>query len=251
MRQQSKRIWRCGGRIAECAIHLRKSTTNMAAMGTTSESQHSHADRRVQLQAEPLMKSQKGMATLMSTSILLLLTGMWGWLSFKSVLAETTRSQHQLFAAQALSLSESLLETAMAYTENFYAQNGAAADAMFWRNAKPQDCPNNPSSNLTMNTWQCLNMSLTHLPLPDGVDSANAQIKLLRDLRNTPHKIILLSEVTLNNTQAGAGSRATVQQALLIPVNASGSAFNPALWPQGIQPMRVQRMAATWKNAGY
>lgn len=197
------------------------------------------------------MKSQKGMATLMATSILLLLTGMWGWLSFKSVLAETTRSQHQLFAAQALSLSDSLLETAMAYTENFYVQNGSAADAMFWRNAKPQDCPNNPSSNLTMNTWQCLNMSLTHLPLPDGVDSANAQIKLLRDLRNTPHKIILLSEVTLNNTQAGAESRATVQQALLIPVNASGSAFNPALWPQGIQPMRVQRMAATWKNAGY
>ena len=251
MRQQSKRIWRCGGRIAECAIQLRKNTTNMAAMGATSESQHPHADCRVQLQAEPLMKSQKGMATLMATSILLLLTGMWGWLSFKSVLAETTRSQHQLFAAQALSLSESLLETAMAYTENFYVQNGSAADAMFWRNAKPQDCPNNPSSNLTMNTWQCLNMSLTHLPLPDGVDSANAQIKLLRDLRNTPHKIILLSEVTLNNTQAGAGSRATVQQALLIPVNASGSAFNPALWPQGIQPMRVQRMAATWKNAGY
>jgi hypothetical protein len=201
------------------------------------------------------MKSQQGMATLMATSILLLLTGMWGWLSFKSVMAETTRSQHQLFAAQALSLSESVLETAIAYTENFYVQKGAAADAMFWRNAKPQDCPNNPSSNLssnlTSNTWQCLNMSLTHLPLPDGVDSTNTQIKLLRDIGNTPHKIILISEVTLNKTQAGAGSRATVQQALLIPVNASGSAFNPALWPQGIQPMRVQRLAGTWKNAGY
>ena len=201
------------------------------------------------------MKSQQGMATLMATSILLLLTGMWGWLSFKSVMAETSRSQHQLFAAQALTLNESLLETAIAYTENFYVQNGSAADAMFWRNAKPQDCPNNPSSNLssnlTSNTWQCLNMSLTHLPLPDGVDSTNAQIKLIRDLRNTPHKVILISEVTLNKAQAGAGSRATVQQALLIPVNASGSAFNPALWPQGIQPMRVQRLAGTWKNAGY
>ena len=223
----------------------------MAAMGATSESQHPHADRSIQLQSEPLMKSQKGMATLMAASILLLLTGMWGWLSFKSVLAETTRSQHQLFAAQALSLSESLLETAMAYTENFYAQNGSAADAIFWRNAKPQDCPNNLPSNLTGNTWQCLNMSLTHLPLPDGVDSTHAQIKLLRDLRNTPHKVILISEVTLSNAQAGAGSRATVQQALLIPVNASGSAFNPALWPQGIQPMRVQRLSGTWKNAGY
>ncbi len=204
----------------------------MAAMGATSE-------------------SQQGMATLMATSILLLLTGMWGWLSFKSVMAETTRSQHQLFAAQALSLSESMLETAIAYTENFYVQNGSAADAMFWRNAMPQDCPNNPSSNPSSNTWQCLNLSLTHLPLPDGVDSTNAQIKLLRDLRNTPHKVILISEVTLNKTQAGAGSRATVQQALLIPVNASGSAFNPALWPEGIQPMRVQRLAGTWKNAGY
>lgn len=231
----------------------------MAAMGATSESQHPHADRSIQLQSESLMKSQQGMATLMATSILLLLTGMWGWLSFKSVMAETTRSQHQLFAAQALSLSESMLETAIAYTENFYVQNGAAADAMFWRNAKPQDCPNNPSSNLssnltsnlTSNTWQCLNMSLTYLPLPDGVDSTHAQIKLIRDLRNTPHKVILISEVTLNKTQAGAGSRATVQQALLIPVNASGSAFNPALWPQGIQPMRVQRLAGTWKNAGY
>ncbi len=193
------------------------------------------------------MKSQQGMATLIATSLLLLLTGMWAWLSFKSVMADTTRSQHQLFAAQALSLSESLLETAIAYTENFYVQNGSAADAMFWRNSKPKDCP----SNLPSNLWQCLNLSLTNLPLPDGVDSTHAQIKLLRDLSNAPHKVILLSEVTLNNSQAGAGSRATAQQALLIPVNASGSAFNPALWPQGINPMRVQRMAGTWKNAGY
>ena len=193
------------------------------------------------------MKSQQGMATLMATSILLLLTGMWAWLSFKSVMADTTRSQHQLFAAQALSLSESLLETAMAYTENFYVQNGAAADAIFWTNAKSQDCPiSQPSSQ-----WQCLNLSLANLPLPKGIDSTHAQIKLIRDLRTAPHKVILLSEVTLNNSQAGAGSRATVQQALLIPVDASGSPFNPSLWPQGIDPTRVQRMAGTWKNAGY
>jgi hypothetical protein len=197
------------------------------------------------------MKSQQGMATLMATSILLLLTGMWAWLSFKSVMAETTRSQHQLFAAQALALSESLLETAMAYTENFYVQNGAAADAIFWANAKSQDCPISQSSISPSTQWQCLNLSLANLPLPEGIDSTHAQIKLMRDLRTAPHKVILLSEVTLNNSQAGAGSRATGQQALLIPVDASGIAFNPLLWPQGIDPTRVQRMAGTWKNAGY
>ncbi len=219
----------------------------MAAIGASSKSQRPHPTRRIQLQFGAGMKSQQGMATLIATSLLLLLTGMWAWLSFKSVMADTTRSQHQLFAAQALSLSESLLETAIAYTENFYVQNGSAADAMFWRNSKPQDCP----SNLPSNLWQCLNLSLTNLPLPDGVDSTNTQIKFFRDMDNTPHKVILISEVTLNKAQAGAGSRATVQQALLIPVNASGSAFNPALWPQGIQPMRVQRLTGTWKNAGY
>ena len=201
------------------------------------------------------MKSQQGMATLMATSILLLLTGMWAWLSFKSVMADTTRSQHQLFAAQALSLSDSLLETAMAYTENFYVQNGAAADAIFWASAKSQDCPvsqpSSPPSILPSSQWQSLNLSLANLPLPDGIDSTHAQVKLLRDFRNAPHKVILTSEITLNNSQAGAGSRATVQQALLIPVDASGSAFNPSLWPQGIDPTRVQRMAGTWKNAGY
>ena len=116
------------------------------------------------------MKSQYGMATLMATSTLLLLTGMWGWLSFKSVMAETSRSQHQMFASQALSLSEALLETAIASTESFYAQNGASADALFWANARPQDCP----SHQTSSQWQCLSLSLENLPLPDGIDSSKA-----------------------------------------------------------------------------
>ena len=193
------------------------------------------------------MKSQHGMATLMATSTLLLLTGMWGWLSLKSVLAETSRSQQQMFAAHALSLSEALLETGLAHTETFYAQNGPAADAVFWLGANPNDCP----GNQTNKQWQCLHLPLENLPLPDGIDNTNAHIKMLRDLRNAPHKVIVLAEVSLNSTQIGAGSRATVQQTLFIPVQANGSAFNPALWPQGIDPMRVQRMTGTWKNAGY
>ena len=193
------------------------------------------------------MKSQQGMATLLATSSLLLLTGMWGWLSLQSVLAETTRSQHQMFAAQALSLCEAVLETAIASTESFYVQNGPSADALFWANAKAQDCP----TNLATSQWQCLNFPLEQLPLPEGIDNNNAQVRLARDLLNAPHKVILMSEVTLNNTQAGAGSRATVQQAILIPVQANGSSFNSALWPKGIDSMRVQRWAGSGKNAGY
>jgi hypothetical protein len=38
---------------------------------------------------------------------------------------------------------------------------------------------------------------------------------------------------------------------LFIPVHAQGSTFNPKQWHEGIDPMRVQRVAGTWKNAGY
>lgn len=186
------------------------------------------------------------MATLMATSTLLLMTGLWGWLSFKSVLAETLRSQHQMFAAQALSTSEALLETALAYTESIYVQNVAAADATLWFNAKPQDCTTQmPSSH-----WQCLQLSLGILPLPDGVDLDKSQVRLFRDPLNAPHKVILTSDITLNTHHPGSGSRATVQQALFLPINANGSDINLALWPAGIDPSRVQRILGSWKNAG-
>lgn len=187
------------------------------------------------------------MATLMATSILLLLTGMWTCLSLKSVMAETTRSQQQMHAAQALAASEALLETALAYTEQFYMQQGSAADGMLWSGASPQNCP----SNLSPIQWQCLQLNLAPLPLPEGLDPSNAGVKLVRDLNNAPHKLVLMAEVTLNSTQAGVGSRATVQQALFVPVHASGSLFNPSAWPLGINAMRVQRIANSWKNAGY
>jgi hypothetical protein len=192
------------------------------------------------------MKTQQGMATLMATSTLLLMTGLWGWLSFKSVMAETTRSQHQMFAAQALSTSEALLETALAYTESIYVQNGAAADATLWLNAKPQDC----STQMPSSQWQCLQLPLEILPLPDGVDLEKSQVRLFRDPLNAPHKMILISDITLNTHHPGSGSRATVQQALFLPVNANGSDFNSTLWPKGIDSSRVQRILGSWKNAG-
>ena len=192
------------------------------------------------------MKTQQGMATLMATSTLLLMTGLWGWLSFKSVMAETTRSQHQMFAAQALSSSEALLETALVYIESVYVQNGAAADATLWLNAKPQDC----TTQMPSSQWQCLQLPLEILPLPDGVDFDKSQVRLFRDPLNAPHKVILTSDITLNTQHPGSGSRATVQQALFLPVNANGIAFNSALWPEGIDPSQVQRILSSWKNAG-
>lgn len=193
------------------------------------------------------MNHQHGMVTLMATSVLLLLTGMWGWLSFKSVMAETSRSQHQMYAAQALSVSEALLETAVAQVEQTYMQNGTLADTLLWANAKAQDCPTNQSAS----QWQCLQLNLTQWLLPEGIDANSSQIKLMRDVRNAPHKVILMVDVTLDSTQTAAGSRATVQQALFVPVQTPGGTFNPALWPAGIDVTRVQRIAGSWKNAGY
>ena len=192
------------------------------------------------------MNAQQGMATLMATSTLLLMTGMWGWLSFKTVMAETTRSQHQMFAAQALSVSEALLETAMTHTESFYVQQGAAADATLWLNANSQDC----SSQMPSTQWQCLKLPLEILSLPDGIDIDKSNVRLFRDPLNAPHKVILTSDITLNTNHPGSGSRATLQQALFLPVSTNGSTFNPALWPVGIDPSRVQRISGSWKNAG-
>jgi hypothetical protein len=192
------------------------------------------------------MKAQEGMATLMAISTLLLMTGMWGWLSFKTVMAETTRSQHQMFAAQALSVSEALLETAMAHTESVYVQQGAAADTTLWQNANSKDC----SSQMPSTQWQCLKLPLEILSLPDGIDIDKSNVRLFRDPLNAPHKVILTSDITLNTNHPGSGSRATLQQALFLPVNTNGSAFNSALWPIGIDPSHVQRISGSWKNAG-
>ena len=67
------------------------------------------------------MNHQQGMATLLAATSLVLITGLLGWLTCQSVSAETTRSQQQLFAAQALATSEALLETALASLDSQYA----------------------------------------------------------------------------------------------------------------------------------
>ena len=112
------------------------------------------------------VKFQNGMATLMATTSLLLLTSMSGWLSFKSVSAETTRSQQQMFAAQALATSEALLETAIASIDLHYASRGAAADLLLWNRASPLDCP----ANKPATQWQCMLLSMPDLPLPVFAD---------------------------------------------------------------------------------
>ncbi len=191
------------------------------------------------------------MATLMATTTLILLTGLLGWLTLKAVSAETTRSQQQMFAAQALANSEALLETAIAYIDNHYMQNGAQADAQLWANASPQDCPANKAPAY----WQCLRIPLALLPLPDFTDTLHSSVTLVRDGHNTPHQVLLVTELRLNDSHAGVGSRATVQAALFVPVpysaTLSPAQSHPTLWPPGIHSKQVQRLPGSWKNAGY
>jgi hypothetical protein len=190
------------------------------------------------------LKLQNGMATLMTTTSLLLLTSMSGWLSFKTVSAETTRSQQQMFAAQALATSEALLETAIASIDRHYASRGAGADLLLWHQASPLDCPGNkPSSQ-----WQCMLLSMPDLPLPEFADPAHASVRLVRNAQQSPHRIMVMTEIRLNAMHPGVGSRASVQQALYVPIHTDPPLFDPSLWPAGIDPTRVQRIAGTWKN---
>jgi type II secretory pathway component PulJ len=59
------------------------------------------------------MNQHSGMANLWSAICLIFITSLLGWITLRSVMSETQRSQQQLFAAQALSSRESLLETAI------------------------------------------------------------------------------------------------------------------------------------------
>ena len=192
------------------------------------------------------VKFQNGMATLMATTSLLLLTSMSGWLSFKSVSAETTRSQQQMFAAQALATSEALLETAIASIDLHYASRGAAADLLLWNRASPLDCP----ANKPATQWQCMLLAMPDLPLPVFADPVHTSVRLVRDAHQSPHRIIVMTETRLNAMHPGDGSRATVQQALYVPIHTAPPLFDPSLWPVGIDPTRVQRIAGTWKNGG-
>ena len=160
------------------------------------------------------MNPSQGMVTLWVTTLLVIATTVLGWMTLQSIFSESTRSQQQMFAAQALATSEALLETVLATLESAYAHNDVGIDALVWSQALAAHCPaTKPSPQ-----WQCLRWSLTDLPLPEFIDVTASQVRLLRDVRYAPHKIKISVEVTLNNQHPGAGSRATVQQVLWIPL---------------------------------
>ena len=172
------------------------------------------------------MNQHSGMASLWTASCLILVTSLLGWLMLRSVMSETQRSQQQMFAAQALASSESLLETAIAQIDSVYSGQDIVIDAAFWRNASNSQCPITQTSL----EWQCLKWTrlgvgtfdplISELAWPESVDVTNSFVLFVRDVRMAPHKIKIMAQISLNSDQPGAGSRATVQQSLYIPISA-------------------------------
>jgi hypothetical protein len=189
------------------------------------------------------MNQHSGMANLWSAICLILTTSMLGWITLRSVMSETQRSQQQLFAAQALASSESLLETAIAQIDSVYSGQDIAIDAAFWRNASNSQCP----ITLTSPQWQCLKWTPTEavmfdnrisaLAWPESIDVTNSFVLFVRDVRMAPHKIKISAQISLNSQQPGVGSRATVQQSLYIPISAPWTppALEPASGPESAE----------------
>ena len=172
------------------------------------------------------MNQHSGMANLWSAICLIFITSLLGWVTLRSVMSETQRSQQQLFAAQALASSESLLETAIAQIDSVYSGQDIAIDAAFWRNASNSQCP----TTLASPQWQCLKWTasavgtfdphISELAWPESIDATNSSVLFVRDVRMAPHKIKITAHISLNLEQPGGGSRATVQQSLYIPISA-------------------------------
>jgi hypothetical protein len=189
------------------------------------------------------MNQNSGMANLWSAICLIFTTSMLGWITLRSVMSETQRSQQQLFAAQALASSESLLETAIAQIDSVYSGQDIAIDAAFWRNASNSQCP----ITLTSPQWQCLKWTPTEavmfdnrisaLAWPESIDVTNSFVLFVRDVRMAPHKIKITAQISLNSEQPGVGSRATVQQSLYIPISAPWTppALEPASGPESAE----------------
>ena len=170
------------------------------------------------------MKSNRGMATLWTASCLVFITSLLAWMTLQSVMSETKRSQHQLHAAQALAISESLLETSIALIDSTYSGQDMAIDTAFWRNASQGQCPPKHASV----QWQCLKWTralnpfdkgIAILAWPNSIEASDSFVLFLRDVKLAPHKVKIWAQVSLNAEQAGAGSRATVQQSVYIPVS--------------------------------
>jgi hypothetical protein len=171
------------------------------------------------------MKQESGMATLWTASSLIFITSLLAWMTLQSVMSETQRSQHQLYAAQALAVSESLLETSIAQIDSIYTGQDIAIDSAFWRNASQNQCP---SSHALMQ-WQCLKWTgaglglfdkhIAELTWPESIDTADSFVLFIRNVKLAPHKVKIWVQVSLNAKQPGHGSRATVQQSVYIPIS--------------------------------
>ena len=172
------------------------------------------------------MNQHSGMANLWTATCLILITSMLGWITLRTVMSDTRRGQHQLFAAQALASSESLLETAIAQIDSVYSGQDIAIDTAFWRNASSSQCP----TSLRSIQWQCLKWrgsdvgtfgnGISALSWPGSIDITNSFVLFVRDVGMSPHKIKIMAQINLNSEQPGVGSRATVQQSLYIPISA-------------------------------
>ena len=172
------------------------------------------------------MNQHSGMANLWTATCLILITSMLGWITLRTVMSDTRRGQHQLFAAQALASGESLLETAIAQIDSVYSGQDIAIDTAFWRNASSSQCP----TTLKSIQWQCLKWrgsdvgtfgnGISALSWPGSIDVTNSFVLFVRDVRMSPHKIKIMAQISLNSEQPGVGSRATVQQSLYIPISA-------------------------------
>jgi hypothetical protein len=195
------------------------------------------------------MTSQHGMATLLAATSLVLISGMLGWLTCQSVSSEITRSQQQWFAAQALTTSEALIETAMAKLDLHYATLGPDADSLFWLRASPAACPATKSSP----DWQCLSWPLVELPLPEFIDPLTSKVIVFRDSRQSPQVATLWVDASLNSLHAGSGSRATLQQSVILPLplpSPTSASTAPNNSTPNVTP-RLKRLAGSWKNAGF
>ena len=197
------------------------------------------------------MNQHSGMANLWSAICLIFITSLLGWITLRSVMSETQRSQQQLFAAQALASSESLLETAIAQIDSIYSGQDIAIDAAFWRNASNSQCP----TILASPQWQCLKWTasevgmfdhhISALAWPESIDVTHSFVLFVRDVRMAPHKIKITAQISLNSEQPGVGSRATVQQSLYIPISAP---WTPPVLEPAPRPEPAECTPIEWRK---
>ena len=196
------------------------------------------------------MNQHSGMASLWSAISLVFITSMLGWVTLKSVMSDARRSQNHLYAAQAFASSESLLETAIAQIDSAYSGKDIAIDTAFWLQASNSQCP----ATLTSPPWQCLKWTasdrdkfggaVTALTWPETIDASNSFVLFVRDVRVAPHKVKITVQTSLNARQAGAGSRASVQQSLYIPISAP---WTPPLFDPTPSKPSAECMPIEWR----